>query len=71
MQPLFACCLSSLLSVIPPFFNFHAASQVKAAVAAVGNTRGMSWPPAFEQHRPRSGDLDLFDWLRAMFGFQV
>lgn len=45
--------------------------QVKAAVGALWNTRGLNWPSAFEQHRQKSGDLDLLDWLRAMFGFQV
>jgi callose synthase len=45
--------------------------QVKAAVAALWNTRGLSWPNAFEQHRQKAGDLDLLDWLRAMFGFQA
>lgn len=45
--------------------------QVKAAVAALWNTRGLSWPSAFEQHRQKAGDLDLLDWLRAMFGFQA
>ncbi|KAK9991306.1 hypothetical protein SO802_026291 [Lithocarpus litseifolius] len=44
--------------------------EVKAAVAALWNTRGLSWPSAFEQHRQKAGDLDLLDWLRAMFGFQ-
>ncbi|KAK9950103.1 hypothetical protein M0R45_005605 [Rubus argutus] len=44
--------------------------EVKAAVAALWNTRGLNWPSAFEQHRQKSGDLDLLDWLRAMFGFQ-
>ncbi|KAH6765351.1 callose synthase 5 [Perilla frutescens var. hirtella] len=44
--------------------------EVKAAVAALQNTRGLTWPPSFEQHRQRAGDLDLLDWLRAMFGFQ-
>ncbi|KAK7858339.1 callose synthase 5 [Quercus suber] len=41
--------------------------EVKAAVAALWNTRGLSWPSAFEQHRQKAGDLDLLDWLRAMF----
>lgn len=44
--------------------------EVKAAVAALQNTRGLTWPPSFEQQRQRAGDLDLLDWLRAMFGFQ-
>ncbi|XP_021300964.1 callose synthase 5 [Herrania umbratica] len=44
--------------------------EVKAAVAALWNTRGLNWPAAFEPHRQKHGDLDLLDWLRAMFGFQ-
>ncbi|KAG7583727.1 1-3-beta-glucan synthase subunit FKS1-like domain-1 [Arabidopsis suecica] len=44
--------------------------EVKAAVAALGNTRGLNWPSGFEQHRKKTGNLDLLDWLRAMFGFQ-
>nr|CAD1827802.1 unnamed protein product [Ananas comosus var. bracteatus] len=44
--------------------------EVKAAVAALRNTRGLNWPSSFEQQRQKTGDLDLLDWLRAMFGFQ-
>ncbi|KAK9230281.1 hypothetical protein WN944_023248 [Citrus x changshan-huyou] len=44
--------------------------EVKAAVAALWNTRGLNWPASFEPQRQKSGDLDLLDWLRAMFGFQ-
>ncbi|CAA7013300.1 unnamed protein product [Microthlaspi erraticum] len=44
--------------------------EVKAAVAALGNTRGLNWPTGFEQHKKKSGNLDILDWLRAMFGFQ-
>ncbi|CAM8876312.1 unnamed protein product [Rhodiola kirilowii] len=44
--------------------------EVKAAVAALWNTRGLNWPPSFEQKGQKAGDLDLLDWLRAMFGFQ-
>lgn len=44
--------------------------EVKAAVAALWNTRGLIWPAAFEKKRQKSGELDLLDWLRAMFGFQ-
>ncbi|XP_058006426.1 callose synthase 5-like [Hevea brasiliensis] len=44
--------------------------EVKAAVSALWNTRGLNWPAAFEQQRQKAGDLDLLDWLRAMFGFQ-
>ncbi|MQM07928.1 hypothetical protein Taro_040776 [Colocasia esculenta] len=45
--------------------------EVKAAVSALRNTRGLQWPSAFEQQRQKTGDLDLLDWLRAMFGFQL
>ncbi|KAK7282334.1 hypothetical protein RIF29_11015 [Crotalaria pallida] len=44
--------------------------EIKAAVSALWNTRGLNWPSSFEQQRQRTGDLDLLDWLRAMFGFQ-
>ncbi|CAA0839441.1 Callose synthase 5 [Striga hermonthica] len=44
--------------------------EVKAAVAALQNTRGLTWPSSFEQQRHKAGELDLLDWLRAMFGFQ-
>ncbi|XP_014524468.1 callose synthase 5 [Vigna radiata var. radiata] len=44
--------------------------EIKAAVSAFWNTHGLNWPTLFEQQRQRNGDLDLLDWLRAMFGFQ-
>ncbi|THU52702.1 hypothetical protein C4D60_Mb10t06700 [Musa balbisiana] len=44
--------------------------EIKAAVTALKNTRGLSWPPSFDQPRQKTGDLDLLDWLRVMFGFQ-
>ncbi|MCL7052282.1 hypothetical protein MKW94_023070, partial [Papaver nudicaule] len=44
--------------------------EVKASVAALWNTRGLTWPSSFEQQRQKAGDLDILDWLRAMFGFQ-
>ncbi|CAK7355014.1 unnamed protein product [Dovyalis caffra] len=40
--------------------------EVKAAVAALWNTRGLNWPTAFEPQRQKAGDLDLLDWLRAI-----
>ncbi|CAN6459738.1 unnamed protein product [Victoria cruziana] len=43
--------------------------EIKAAVAALRNTRGLTWPSSFEQHKQKS-DLDVLDWLRSMFGFQ-
>ncbi|KAG6408203.1 hypothetical protein SASPL_131207 [Salvia splendens] len=45
--------------------------EVKAAVGSLRNTRGLTWPSSFEPQRQRTGDLDLLDWLRAMFGFQA
>ncbi|BBH02441.1 hypothetical protein Prudu_012993, partial [Prunus dulcis] len=39
--------------------------EVKAAVGALWNTRGLNWPSAFES-RQKAGDLDLLDWLRAI-----
>ncbi|KAF3678770.1 Callose synthase 5 [Capsicum annuum] len=45
--------------------------EVKAAVSALSNTRGLNWPASFEQQRQKTGDLDVLDWLRAMFGFQL
>lgn len=44
--------------------------EIKAAVAALRNTRNLNWPSSFEPQRQKAGDLDLLDWLRAMFGFQ-
>lgn len=44
--------------------------EVKAAVSALSNTRGLNWPASFEPQRQKTGDLDVLDWLRAMFGFQ-
>ncbi|KAJ8617502.1 hypothetical protein MRB53_013688 [Persea americana] len=44
--------------------------EIKAAVAALWNTHGLNWPTLFEQHRQKARDLDILDWLRAMFGFQ-
>uniref|UniRef100_A0A0E0L8M2 1,3-beta-glucan synthase n=1 Tax=Oryza punctata TaxID=4537 RepID=A0A0E0L8M2_ORYPU len=44
--------------------------EIKAAVTALRNTRGLTWPSTFEPERQKGGALDLLDWLRAMFGFQ-
>ncbi|KAG2399383.1 Callose synthase [Vigna angularis] len=44
--------------------------EIKAAVSAFLNIHGLNWPTLFEQQRQRNGDLDLLEWLRAMFGFQ-
>lgn len=52
------------------FFSFLS-HQIKAAVSALWNTRGLNWPTTLEHQRQRTGDLDMLDWLRAIFGFQV
>lgn len=44
--------------------------QVRAAVDALRNVRGLPWQTVKESH-PRAGDLDCLDWLQDMFGFQV
>ncbi|KAL8034672.1 hypothetical protein ABFX02_12G044200 [Erythranthe guttata] len=44
--------------------------EVKASVSALRNTVGLAWPSSFEQTRQKAGELDILDWLRAMFGFQ-
>ncbi|KAE9604163.1 putative 1,3-beta-glucan synthase [Lupinus albus] len=44
--------------------------EIKAAVSALCSTHGLNWPSSFEQQRLRTGNLDMLDWLRAMFGFQ-
>ncbi|URE15445.1 callose synthase [Musa troglodytarum] len=44
--------------------------EIKAAVMALRNTRGLNWPSSFDQQRQKTGDWDLLDWLRIMFGFQ-
>ncbi|KAJ7565707.1 hypothetical protein O6H91_02G072000 [Diphasiastrum complanatum] len=44
--------------------------EIRAGVDALRNIRGLPWPAAIEQSRHKSGELDLLDWLQAMFGFQ-
>ena len=61
---MFGCALSSFLVYVSTLY-------IKASVFALWNTRGLNWPTSFEQHRKRTGELDLLDWLRAMFGFQA
>nr|KYP67853.1 Callose synthase 5 [Cajanus cajan] len=51
-----------------PIMQFE---EIKAAVSALWNTRGLNWPSSVEQHRHKTGDLDMLDWLKAMFGFQA
>ncbi|KAK1403845.1 1,3-beta-glucan synthase [Heracleum sosnowskyi] len=43
--------------------------EVKAAVGALLNTGGLNFPSSFEK-QSKSRNLDVLDWLRAMFGFQ-
>ncbi|KAM0847489.1 hypothetical protein ACQ4PT_054995 [Festuca glaucescens] len=45
--------------------------EIKASVTALRYTRGLTWPSTFEPERQKGGELDLLDWLRAMFGFQM
>ncbi|KAL8263024.1 hypothetical protein R6Q59_024373 [Mikania micrantha] len=45
--------------------------EIKAAVSALRNTRGLNWPASVDQQQQKSGELDLLDWLKAMFGFQA
>ncbi|XP_073011605.1 callose synthase 3-like [Typha latifolia] len=40
--------------------------EIRAAVFALRNTRGLPWPKDPE----KKTNLDLLDWLQAMFGFQ-
>ncbi|KAJ3679540.1 hypothetical protein LUZ60_017551 [Juncus effusus] len=42
--------------------------EIKAAVSALRNTRGLVWPN--EMQKQNTQELDMLDWLRAMFGFQ-
>ncbi|KAL7588235.1 hypothetical protein Lser_V15G39895 [Lactuca serriola] len=44
--------------------------EIKASVSALRNTCRLNWPASVDQHWQISGELDLLDWLRAMFGFQ-
>nr|XP_017248464.1 PREDICTED: callose synthase 5-like isoform X2 [Daucus carota subsp. sativus] len=44
--------------------------EVIAAVDALRNTSSLNWPPQSDQYRSKSGELDVLDWLRVMFGFQ-
>ena len=49
---------------------FICQSQVRAAVEALRNVHGLPWQTVKDCH-PRARDLDCFDWLQDMFGFQV
>ncbi|KAH7287599.1 hypothetical protein KP509_32G064600 [Ceratopteris richardii] len=44
--------------------------EVKAAVLALRNTRGLPELPDTRAKKQRGIDMDLFDWLQGMFGFQ-
>ncbi|KAK7369494.1 hypothetical protein VNO80_11533 [Phaseolus coccineus] len=50
-----------------PIMQFE---EIKASVSALWNTRGLNWPNSFELQRQKTEDLDLLDWLKAIFGFQ-
>lgn len=39
-------------------------------MAALKNTRGLNWP-SVDKQKQKTGELDLLDWLRVTFGFQV
>ncbi|KAD5803428.1 hypothetical protein E3N88_14788 [Mikania micrantha] len=41
--------------------------EIKAAVSALRNTRGLNWPASVDQQQQKSGELDLLDWLKAMY----
>ncbi|KAG6470927.1 hypothetical protein ZIOFF_072015 [Zingiber officinale] len=43
--------------------------EIRAAVAALKNTRGLNWP-SVDKQKQKTGELDLLDWLRVTFGFQ-
>lgn len=40
--------------------------EIQASVAALRNTRGLPWPKG----HMKKVDVDILDWLQAMFGFQ-
>lgn len=46
------------------------AAPIKDSVTALSNIVGLRWPPQFEPERQLRGELDLMDWLGAIFGFQ-
>ncbi|KAH9320865.1 hypothetical protein KI387_015504, partial [Taxus chinensis] len=45
--------------------------EIKAAVAALHNIHGLNWPPSFWKQQQKTREVDLFDWLQEMFGFQT
>ncbi|KAK3008792.1 hypothetical protein RJ639_014255 [Escallonia herrerae] len=45
--------------------------EIKAAVGALRDTRGLSWPASYDHQKHKAGEGDILDWLRAMFGFQA
>ncbi|XP_057853796.2 callose synthase 5 [Cryptomeria japonica] len=45
--------------------------EVRATVAALRNIRGLNWPSSFQKQQQKTRELDLLDWLQALFGFQT
>lgn len=44
--------------------------EIKAAVTALRNIRGLPWLLESRASRQKGTEIDLFDWLQSMFGFQ-
>ncbi|XP_024527354.1 callose synthase 5 isoform X1 [Selaginella moellendorffii] len=44
--------------------------EIKAAVDALRNIRGLPFPAALEHQPNKSAEVDILDWLQQMFGFQ-
>lgn len=53
------------------FIYIYVKLQIKAAGSALKNISGLNWPASVDQKQQKSGELDLLDWLKAMFGFQA
>ncbi|KAH9291991.1 hypothetical protein KI387_042821, partial [Taxus chinensis] len=45
--------------------------EIKVVVTALRNIHGLNWPPSFWKKQQKTREVDLFDWLQAMFGFQM
>ncbi|XAR62352.1 1,3-beta-glucan synthase [Bertholletia excelsa] len=44
--------------------------EIKAVVSALRNTRGLHWPSSIDKQSQNLSDVDILDWLKALFGFQ-
>ncbi|KAJ7552358.1 hypothetical protein O6H91_06G052300 [Diphasiastrum complanatum] len=44
--------------------------EILAAVEALHNVEGLPWPDMGEDYHKMQEEVDLLDWLQAMFGFQ-